>query len=57
MQNKGMIICSFIKHGIVTNVGGIKNKEVNIHGLDGSIMLLPGEECLLESKDEDNEMD
>ena len=54
MQNKDMVIRSFKKCGITTNVDGIENHEVNIRGLDGYIMPLPEEEFHLET-DSDSE--
>ena len=49
-----MVIRSFKKCGITTNVDGTENHEVDIRGLDGYIMPLPEEEFHLET-DSDSE--
>ena len=55
MQDKEMVIRSFKKCGITTNVDESENNKVNIRGLEGYIMPLPEEEYHLESEDEDDE--
>ena len=57
MQDKEMVIRSFKKCGITTNVDGSENDKVKIPGLEGYIMPLPEEEFHLESEDEDDESD
>ena len=44
MQDKEMVIRSFKKCGITTNIEGSENNKVNIRGLEGYIMPLPEEE-------------
>ena len=57
MQDKEMVIRSFKKCGITTNVDASENDEVKIRGLEGYIMPLTEEEYHLESEDEDDESD
>ena len=57
-RNKDMVIRSFKKCGITTNVDGTENHEVNIRGVDWYIMPLPEAEFHLEtSGDNDDETD
>ena len=57
MQDKEMVIRSFKKCGITTNVDGSENDKVKIRGLEGYLRPLPEEEYHLESEDEDDESD
>ena len=57
MQDKEMVIRSFKKCGITTNVDRSENDKVKIRGLEGYIMPLLEEEYHLESEDEDDESD
>ena len=57
MQDKEMVIRSFKKCGITTNLDGSENDKVKIRGLEGYIMPLPEEEYHPESEDEDDESD
>ena len=54
MQDKEMVIRSFKKCGITTNVDGSENDKVNIRGMEGYTMPLPEEEYHLISEDEDD---
>ena len=44
-----MIICSFKKCGITTNVDGLENSHVNILGLEDYVMLAQEKEFHLET--------
>ena len=55
-ENKDMIIRSFVKCGITSNVDGSEDDQVNIRGLEGYKMPLPEEEFhLVTSSEEDDD--
>ena len=56
-ENKDMIIRSFVKCGITSNVDGSEDDQVNIRGLEGYKMPLPEEEFHLETSSEEDDDD